>query len=237
MINGREPLFEHSLLRRLRVGAGLSINQLAELLHCRADQVADVEDGRSVPTPSLRAVLEEWMTERLAPAIDQRTVQRVADASRPGMPATRGNVDGPLRRCAVETEAASAVSRARKLRDTRERALDEAMQLAGEAYGRANDLWFDRNRARVEGDVVRADKAGASAALMYAIAARHASAVAAQLAAAARLAHQPDHQLAAGGGTRTAPGSPQRTTLVARPMPSRSEHIASAHQAERPSSP
>jgi transcriptional regulator with XRE-family HTH domain len=184
--NRRELVFEHGLLRRLRLGLGLPLSDLAKQLHCSSSQLAAVEAGRVVPFGQLRAALEEWIGEHLAP-VDSRQPS-AARGTPSGVLVKSSFSAGSFDRCATEVGTALAVSRARTLRDTRERALDLALQQVGEAYVRANDRWFERVRARIDGDGVRAQTMGASSALMYRVAARHAWALAEQLAAAALLA-------------------------------------------------
>jgi hypothetical protein len=226
--NEPELLFEHRLLRRLRVGVGLSPGDLAAQLHCGASQIAAAESGRAIPCGQLRAALEEWMAERLATS----AVPSRASTDGRGSAPDAIRQDGAERfvRCAEELDGARAVSRARTMRDTRERALDQAMHLIGRAYVRADDLWFERLSARLEGDRVRADHAGASAALMYRLAANEAKALAEQLAAIASLADDRSRQKA-GPTEWTASGAPPGTSLVRHPRPRRRERNASDRSA------
>ncbi len=196
MANPPDAPFERKLLRSLRLSAGHTLTTLADEVHCDSTELNAVESGRTVPAGLLRASLEEWLC--------------AAAADRPSRSAREGTAFG---RCAHDVDVACALSQLRRLRESREQALDDLLHRIAAAYCRANDHWFEHARARALGDTAASDVARRSAARMYRVAARNAAALAEQLAATARLAADDRFPSAALGGRWTALGPPQPSRL------------------------
>lgn len=166
MANPPDAPFERKLLRSLRLSAGHTLTRLADEVHCDSTDLDAVECGRTVPAALLRARLEEWMCAAAADRPSRSARERTA-----------------FRRCAHDVDVACALSQLRRLRESREQALDDLVHRIAAAYCRANDHWFEHARSRALGDHPAGDLARRSAARIYRVAARNAAALAEQLAA------------------------------------------------------